>query len=224
MDWVQSKAFGLVCGEFADVFVRGETFEGFESPGEVVGCDEVVDVRRELAAVVVVVALDGRLFDGSVHALYLAVGPGMVGLGESMFDAMLQADAVEGMPSEPGGWSFAVLGQIGELDSVIGQHGVDAIRDRCKQCFQEGRSGAHVSTLDQFDDGELRSTVDGYEEIEPSFGGAHLGQIDVEVPNRIVFELLPLGLAAFHFGQATDAMPLQTAMQRRSGELRDRGF
>jgi hypothetical protein len=52
MDWVQSKAFGLVCGEFADVFVRGEAFEGFESPSEVVGCDEVVEVRRELGIAV----------------------------------------------------------------------------------------------------------------------------------------------------------------------------
>ena len=36
----------------------------------------------------VVVALHGGFLDGSVHALDLAVRPGMVGLGKPVIDAM----------------------------------------------------------------------------------------------------------------------------------------
>ena len=41
--------------------------------------------------------LDGGLLHRPVHPLGLAVGPGMVGLGELVLDAVLFADAVEGM-------------------------------------------------------------------------------------------------------------------------------
>ncbi len=57
-------------------------------------------------------------------------------------------------------------GQIGELDAVVGQPSVDAIRNCGDQRVQKSCSGTHVCTLDQFSEGELGSTVDGYEEIE----------------------------------------------------------
>ena len=60
---------------------------------------------------VVVVALDRGFLDGAVHALDLAVGPRMVGLGQAMLDAVLGADLVEGMAAQPGGRSLAVLGR-----------------------------------------------------------------------------------------------------------------
>lgn len=47
--------------------------------GEVVGCEEVGQVRFELVVSVVEVAFDGGVFDGPIHALDLPVGPGMVG-------------------------------------------------------------------------------------------------------------------------------------------------
>ncbi len=36
-----------------------------------------------------------------------------------------------------------VLRQIGELDAVIGQHGVDAVRNSFNERFEEGGSGPH---------------------------------------------------------------------------------
>lgn len=52
---------------------------------------------------VVVVAMDGGFFDGSVHALNLAVGPGMVWFGEPVFYGVAKADAVEGMATQASG-------------------------------------------------------------------------------------------------------------------------
>ena len=42
----------------------------------------------QLVVVLVVVALDGGFFDGAVHALDLPVGPGMIGFGEPVIDAV----------------------------------------------------------------------------------------------------------------------------------------
>ena len=43
-----------------------------------------------------------------------------------------------------------------------------------------------------------------------------------DTPNRIVLELLPFRTGAFHLRQTADAMALQTPVQRRPGQLRDR--
>ena len=71
-------------------------------------------------------------FDGAVHPLGLAVGPGMIGLRQPVLDAMLEADAIEDVRAEEApGRSLTVLGQIGEGHAVVGQHGVDLIgKDR----------------------------------------------------------------------------------------------
>ncbi len=79
-------------------------------------------MRFELVVGVVEVSLDGSVLDGPVHAFDLPVGPGMVGLGEAVFDSINEAEAVEGMATEACGWSLPVLRQIGELAAVVGEH------------------------------------------------------------------------------------------------------
>ena len=59
---------------------------------------------------VIVVALNGGLFDGSVHALHLSIGPRMVGFRQAMVDTMTKAEPVEGMPTKASRWSSTVLG------------------------------------------------------------------------------------------------------------------
>lgn len=52
-----------------------------------------------------------RLLDRAVHALDLPVGPGVIGLGESVLDAVLVADALKDMPAQvPVGAPAPVLG------------------------------------------------------------------------------------------------------------------
>jgi hypothetical protein len=63
--------------------------------GEVVGCDEGQYVRLEVFEVFVVEDFDRGVLDSSVHSLGLAVGPGMIGLGQLVLDPMFDADAIE---------------------------------------------------------------------------------------------------------------------------------
>ena len=88
MDWVESKSVWGLSPEFAEVFVGREAFERLESSGEVVGSEEVCQVRFEVVMGVVEVSLDRSVLDGPVHALDLPVGPRVVGLGEPVFDSM----------------------------------------------------------------------------------------------------------------------------------------
>ena len=212
MDWIESKSLGFLLPASADEFIGSEVSESLQSFGEVVGSDEVAEVASQLLMAVVVVALNGGLLDDAVHALNLTVGPGMIGFGQAMFDAVQKTDPVKRVTTEASGRPSAVLRQVGELNAVVGEHSVDHIRNGRDQCFQEGRGGSHVGAFNQLHEGELRDAVDGNKEVELALGGAHLRQIDMELANRIAFELLPARLAAFHFRQPADAMPRQTAM------------
>jgi len=181
-------------------------------------------VRFELVMGVVEVSLDGGVLDGPVHAFDLPVGPGMVGLGEAVFDSTKETEPVEGMATKACGGSLAVLGKVGELDTVVGEHGVDAVRNGFDERFEEGCGSPHVGFFDEFDHCELRGPVDSHEQVELTFGGSHLGQVDVEETDRIGVELLPLGHIAFDIGQPADAVTLQTPMKGRASELRDRSL
>lgn len=213
MDWVESKSIWGLSPEFAEIFVRREAFERLESSSEVVGFEEVCQVRFELDMGVVEVSLDGGVFDGSVHAFDLPVGPGMVGFSQSVFDSMKVADAVEGVSTKACGWALTVFRQVGELDAVVGEHGMDTIRNGLDKGSEERSGGSHVCPFDELDHSELRSPVDSNEQVELAFGSSNLGQVDVEEADRIGVELLPLGLVAFHVRQTADAMTLQTAMK-----------
>ena len=68
--------------------------------------------------------------------------------------------------------------------------------------------------LMQLDEGELRSPVDGDEQIELTLCGPDLGDVDVEVADRIDLELALVGSLPFHLGSLRDAVTLQAAMQR----------
>src|SRR6202171_186962 len=89
--------------------------------------------------VVVVEDFDGGVLDGSVHALGLAVGPGMVGLGQAMLDAVGGAGTVEDMRAEvtPAG-ALSVFWQVGEGHAVVGQQGVYGVRESGHDISEEG--------------------------------------------------------------------------------------
>src|ERR1700722_3827033 len=138
----------------------------------------------------------------------------MVGFGEAILDAVTATDPVERMAAEQGGGALAVLGQVGKLDAIIGEHGMDPVRDRLDQGIKKSRSGRHVGALDEAGKGELGSADDGNEKIELALGGAQLGEIDVEVTDGILFELLLFGgRCTVDLGQAADAVALEAAVQ-----------
>jgi hypothetical protein len=124
---------------------------------------------------VIEVSLDGGVLDGPVHAFDLPVGSRVVGLGEPVFYSMKVTDAVEGVATKACGWALTVLRQIGELDAVIGQRGVDAVRNSFNERVAEGDSGLHICFFHEFDHSELRSPIDDDQQIELAFGVPHLG-------------------------------------------------
>ena len=225
MGWIEGKSLRFVLPAFADEFVDGQAGESLESASEVICGDEVVEVPFELRVAIVVVPLHGSFLDGSIHALDLPVGPRMVGLGQSVFDAVLEADAVKRMSAQQRRRAAPVFGQVGKLDSVVCEHGVDVVRHSRGKRFQKCRGGTHIGAFDQLHEGELRSAVDSHEQVELAFGSAHLGKIDVKIPDRITLKLLAARLArTFHLGQAADAMPLQASMQRGTSQPGNRGL
>ena len=78
------------------------------------------------------IAFDGGVFNGAVHAFDLSVGPRMFDLGETVFDFVFLADAIK----EVHKGLFIAL-PVGELDAVIGQNMRDFVRHGGNQVAQE---------------------------------------------------------------------------------------
>jgi len=138
--------------------------------GEVVGGDEAEDMCFQAVDVLVVEDPDGCFLDGSVHPLGLTIGPGMVRFGQSMFDALLKANAIEDVwPEEAACWSLAVPRQIGEGHAVVGEDLVYLIRKGRDDVTQEGGPFDFAGVLD--DESDRRTTVRDL--IEQGYGDAY---------------------------------------------------
>jgi hypothetical protein len=120
MDWIESEPFGFGCPDFADVFIRGEAFEGLQPPAKIVGADEVCEMGIELLVAVVVIALDGGFLDGPVHAFDLTIGPWVLDLGEAMLDTALLASHIEHVRHVTRRRTIGVSRREGELDAIVG--------------------------------------------------------------------------------------------------------
>ena len=133
-----------------------------------------------------------------VHPFGLTVGPWMIRLRQPMFDAMLEANAIEDVwPEESPGRSLSVLGQIGEGHAVIGQDLVYLIRKGRDDISEEGGAFHFAGMLVELDVGELRDPVDSEEHDEFAIRVREFCTVDVDIANVVSFEPLPLfrGLA-----------------------------
>ena len=88
---------------------------------------------------IVMVALDGRFLDRAVHALDLAIGPGVLDPGQPMLDAVLPATHIEHMRHVSRRRSVDIARREGELNAVVGENCVDLVGDSRNQSFEEGR-------------------------------------------------------------------------------------
>ncbi len=150
---------------------------------------------------------DRRLFNGSVHSLSLAVGPRMIRLGEAVLDAMLCTDAIEDVRSEiRPGWASAILGEVGEGHTVIGEHGVDGVRKRTYNPTQEVSAIHPPGIVAELDVGKLRDTVYGKEHVEFAAAEAELTDIDMDVSDFGVREPALFGGGVLGVWQTRDAM------------------
>jgi hypothetical protein len=139
-----------------------------------------LEVPPELFVAVGVEAFDGGVLDGAVHPLDLTIGPGVVDAGEAVLDAMLLASHGEDVGHGSGRGPVGVAGREAELVSVVGEHGVDPVGHGSDARLEEGGCGDPRCALDHLSEGELAGAIDGNEEVELSFGGLHLGAVDVK--------------------------------------------
>lgn len=144
----------------------------------------------ELGVAVVVIAFDSGVLDRAVHPFDLPIRPGMVDLGEAMFDAVLPTVHREHVADVARRRTVGVAWREAELDAVVGQIRVDPVRYSCDQGDQEGRGCHPVRAVHQLHEGELARAIDCYEQVELALGGLNLGADDVEETDRVGLEPL----------------------------------
>jgi hypothetical protein len=146
MDRVQLEFFGRISLAFADELVWCQAFECFETSCKVAGIDDVSEVLTALVVSVIMIAVNGGLFDRAVHAFDLAIRPGMFDLGEPVIDAVVGASALKGMAPEQ--FSFrphlpdvdrrpAFASWIGELNAIVGENRVDGVGNNGNKTVQD---------------------------------------------------------------------------------------
>lgn len=108
----------------------------------------------------------------------------MIDFCEAVFDAKSITDAIK-MNNPIIFCAFA----LGKLDAIVGQDRVNFVRYNFGQ-YVEKVSGNHACGA-----------------------GMKLGNIDMEVANRVSGKLLSFRLIPFDIWQSADAVPLKTAMQ-----------
>jgi hypothetical protein len=91
----------------------------------------------------------------------LAIGPGMLDLGQPMFDPVLLAAHVEHVCRVSCRRAVRVARWESELDPTVGENCVDLVGDGRDQSFEEGRGGALSRLPDRLDEGELAGAIDG---------------------------------------------------------------
>ena len=213
MERIESESFRALCPDFADVLVRREATKRLQTLGEVVGHQEGRQMCLQLIVAGVVVALDGGLFQGSVHPLDLSVRPGVMGLCQPMLDAVLPAHEVEHVGSPSCRRSGPVARQIAELDAVVGQDRMDLVRHGFDEGLEKVGGGMSVRPAVQLGIRKLRGAVDGDEEIELAFLGPNFRDVDMEKADRVGLERAALRLIAIDLRQAADPVTLQAAVQ-----------
>ena len=170
--------------------------------------------------IVIVIPFDGGVLDRAVHPFDLAVGPRVVRLRQSVVYPIGIANHVEA--HGPGIGRIPVARRLCELDAIIGEDRVDAIRHSPEQVFKERPRGLAIGLLDKLSDGVLAGPINAYEEIELALDSLDLGDIYVEEADRVALELLTFWLVTIHVWQTRYTVPLKAPIQRRPRQVRDR--
>ena len=76
----------------------------------------------------------------------------------------------------------------GEVGSVVGEDRVDLVADCGDQAAQEITRDLASYFFMQFDESELRRSVDRDEQVELALRGSNLGDVDMKIADRIGFE------------------------------------
>ena len=200
MGWVRGESFWFLCPYCADVFEGREAREGFEPPPIIIGVDEVVKGGVELSMALVMIACNGGVLDRPVHAVHLAIGPGMLDRGEAVLNSVFLAAHVDQMGDGRGGRAVSVARRERERDAVVRQPGGDCVGNGCDQRDQEGGGRAPVRVAHELDEDELAGAVDRHLQVQRAFRRSHLGDVDVKGADGVCLEVLLWLLVSGHVG------------------------
>lgn len=81
----------------------------------------------------------------------------------------------------------ALLRLLSELDSSVGQNGVEPIGHGFEHLLQELPSGLSVCLLDELGYGKLACAINAYEQKELAFSCLNLGDVDMNEADRVAF-------------------------------------
>ena len=102
------------------------------------------------------------------------------------------------------------------MGPVVGEDRVDLVRDGDDQVAQEVSGSLARDLLMQFDEGELRRSVDGDDEIEFALRGSNFSDIDMKIADRVSLEFSFGGGFGFDLREPRDPMALQTPVKGMS--------
>ena len=157
-------------------------------------------------------AADG-LSNAPVEAFDHAVGLRVVGPGQAVLDATLLAELIKGVVAGrcPGRLVLLIDGEaVGELGAVVGQDGVNIVREVGQEAFEEAGRGCPVPPGMDLDKDVAGGAVDGDKGIAgAALQGRQVLQVDVNEADAGGLEGAGLGLALGLSGLASRLMPLR---------------
>src|SRR5438874_2520071 len=144
---IESEPFRLFCPELTNPLKRREAAKALETLRKVVRIEEGGDMRAKARVGRVEEPSDRGVLDRAIHPFDLTVGPRMVEFREAMVDAVLGAGEVKVMRTKPltGGEHRLNLADTPastrrrEFKAVVGEHGVDPVREVFQQPAQKVR-------------------------------------------------------------------------------------
>jgi hypothetical protein len=159
--------------------------------------------------------------DAPVEAFDHAVGLRVVGPGQAVFDAVLLAEPIKGMVAgrSPGRLVLLVDGEaVGELGTVVGQDGMNVVREVRQEAFEEAGRGCSVPPGMDLDKDVAGGAVDGDKGIAgAALQGRQILHVDMNEADAGGLEDACLGLV--RSGKPADAIALQAAVNGAAGQL-----
>jgi hypothetical protein len=209
------KAGGLFLPTVTNVFIRGKPSAGCESLGAVVCHQEGGEVLLQVLMGLVIGCFHRGMLERAMHALHLAMGPGMIGLGPPMGAGVFLTHACTEVCE-----GSCLLLPMGQLDAMVGEHGVAWVSHGSDAMAQElccdSRDGLRV----QLGIGALRRAGNGDTQGALAVFGTPFGHSDVAVADRLGLERFLLWRGALDGGQAADGVPLHTTVECGSRQVR----
>src|SRR5436189_2917319 len=120
----------------------------------------------------------------------------------------LISSGVQVLPLGPG-----IAAGLGEMRAIVGENRVNSVGHSRDQGAQEVARNAASDPLMQLDKGELGRAIDRDQPVKLALLGSDFREVDVEVADRVAFELGASRLVAVGVGQARDAVAVEATGQ-----------